>query len=145
MPGVSKAELARRHAKEKMDRDLEAVHELEEKLEISGRWTPESPKWAVTVAEIKQKKYQKALDAVELLVVERIFELTKINQSQTGKHFLIFWHIAKALQARSKAVRNAIDRYNAAAIALEPPMATLTWEQVVEYTFLADFDILRDT
>ncbi|KAF8202827.1 hypothetical protein K438DRAFT_2102387, partial [Mycena galopus ATCC 62051] len=136
MPGVSKAELARRHAKEKMDRDLEAVHELEEKLEISGRWTPESPKWAVTVAEIKQKKYQKALDAVELLVVERIFELTKINQSQTGKHFLIFW---------SKAVRNAIDRYNAAAIALEPPMATLTWEQVVEYTFLADFDILRDT
>ncbi|KAF8217596.1 hypothetical protein K438DRAFT_1900906 [Mycena galopus ATCC 62051] len=59
-----------------------------------------------TVAEIKQKKYQKALDAVELLVVERIFELTKMNQSQTGN---------------------------------------LTWEQVVEYTFLVDFDILRDT
>jgi hypothetical protein len=54
-------------------------------------------------------------------------------------------HIAKALQARSKAVRNAIDQYNAAAIALDPPMASLTWEQVVEYTFLADFDILRDT
>ena len=54
-------------------------------------------------------------------------------------------HIAKALQARSKAVRNAIDRYNSAAILLEPPMAQLTWEQVVEYAFLADFDILRDT
>jgi hypothetical protein len=54
-------------------------------------------------------------------------------------------HIAKALQARSKAVRNVIDRYNAAAIVMEPPMAQLTWEQVVEYTFLADFDILRDT
>jgi hypothetical protein len=54
-------------------------------------------------------------------------------------------HIAKALQARSKAVRNAIDRYNSAASLLDPPMAHLTWEQVVEYAFLADFDILRDT
>lgn len=54
-------------------------------------------------------------------------------------------HIAKALQARSKAVKNAIERYNAAAIMLEPPMAQLDWEQVVDYAFLADFDILRDT
>ncbi|KAJ7671759.1 hypothetical protein B0H14DRAFT_3102333 [Mycena olivaceomarginata] len=134
-PGVPKAELARCHAREK----------LEEKLGISDRWTSESPQWTATVQQIKQKKYQKALDAVELLVVERIFELTKINQSQTGKGYKLRRHIAKALQARSKAVRNAIDRYNAAAIALDPPMASLTWEQVVEYTFLADFDILRDT
>jgi hypothetical protein len=54
-------------------------------------------------------------------------------------------HIAKALQARSKAVRAAIDRYNEAAGALNPPMPSITWEQVVEYVFLADFDILRDT
>jgi hypothetical protein len=54
-------------------------------------------------------------------------------------------HIAKALQAQSKAVRNAIDRYNSAASLLDPPMRQLTWEQVVEYVFLADFDILRDT
>jgi hypothetical protein len=54
-------------------------------------------------------------------------------------------HIAKALQARSKAVKNAIDRYNDAAAMLEPPMPKLTWEEVVEYAFLADFDILRDT
>ncbi|KAJ7301339.1 hypothetical protein DFH08DRAFT_724356, partial [Mycena albidolilacea] len=142
--GASRAERAQRHAKEKVDRDLDAVQELEEKLEISDRWTTESPKWMTTVAEIKQKKYQKALDAVELLVVERIFELTKMNQSQTGKCFQGYKlrkHIVKALQARSKAVRNAIDQYNDAAMALDPPMPSLTWEQVVEYTFLADFDI----
>ncbi|KAJ7796124.1 hypothetical protein B0H14DRAFT_3093428 [Mycena olivaceomarginata] len=132
-PGVSKAELARRHAREKVDRDLEAVQELEEKLGISDRWTSESLQWTATVQQVKQKKYQKALDAVELLVVERIFELTKINQSQTGKGYKLQRHIAKALQARSKAVP------------LDPPLASLTWEQVVEYTFLADFDILRDT
>ncbi|KAJ7814492.1 hypothetical protein B0H14DRAFT_3477006 [Mycena olivaceomarginata] len=54
-------------------------------------------------------------------------------------------HIAKALQARSKVVRNAIDRYNSAASLLDPPMRQLTWEQVVEYAFLVDFDILQDT
>ncbi|KAF8143148.1 hypothetical protein K438DRAFT_1876673 [Mycena galopus ATCC 62051] len=141
--GASKAERARRHAKEKLDRDLDVVQELEEKLEISERRTTDSPKWMSTVAEIKQKKYQKALDAMELLIVERIFELTKMNQSQTG--YKLRKHIAKGLQVRSKAVRNAIDRYNDAAMALDPPMSSLTWEQVVEYTFLADFDILRDT
>jgi hypothetical protein len=44
----------------------------------------ESPKWVSTVVEIKKRKYQLALDALELLIVERIFELTKMNQSQTG-------------------------------------------------------------
>jgi hypothetical protein len=51
-------------------------------------------------------------------------------------------HIAKALQARSKAIKTAIERYNELAEGLGKPR--LTWEQVVEYTFLSDFDILRD-
>ncbi|KAJ7307849.1 hypothetical protein DFH08DRAFT_719918 [Mycena albidolilacea] len=141
--GTSKAELARRRGKEKVEHDLEAVQELEERLGIVDRWTTESEKWQSTVGEIKKRKYQLALNSVEHLIVQRIFELTKVNQSQTG--YKMRRHIAKSLQARSKAVKNAIDRYNDAALALDPPMASLTWEQVVEYTFLADFDILRDT
>ncbi|KAJ7742389.1 hypothetical protein B0H14DRAFT_2637652 [Mycena olivaceomarginata] len=142
-PGVGKAELARRHAKEKVDKDLETVQELERQLDIADRWTTASPRWVSTTVAIKKRKYLLALDALELLIVERIFELTKMNQSQTG--YKMRKHIAKALQARSKAVRNAIDRYNSAASLLDPPMPHLTWEQVVEYAFLADFDILRDT
>ncbi|KAJ7787485.1 hypothetical protein B0H14DRAFT_3095373 [Mycena olivaceomarginata] len=142
-PGVAKAELARRHAQEKTEKDLAQVQELESILAIAERWTPASPKWMETVTAIKQRKYQLALDALELLIVERIFELTKMNQSETG--YKMRKHIAKALQARSKAVKNAIDRYNDAAALLEPPMPKLTWEEVVEYAFLADFDILRDT
>ncbi|KAJ7814400.1 hypothetical protein B0H14DRAFT_3090110 [Mycena olivaceomarginata] len=136
------ADLARRHAQEKMEQDLERVQELEELLEIEERWTTASSKWTVTVNEIKKRKYHLALDALELLIVERIFELTKMNQSQTG--YKMCKHIAKALQARSKAVKNAIKRYNDAAAALDPPMRSVSWEQVVEYAFLADFDILRD-
>jgi hypothetical protein len=76
-------------------------------------------------------------------VLSRSFRLKHLLKFLTG--YKLRKHIAKALQARSKAVRNAIDRYNDAAMALDPPMPSLTWEQVVEYTFLADFDILRDT
>ncbi|KAJ7794775.1 hypothetical protein B0H14DRAFT_2392274 [Mycena olivaceomarginata] len=142
-PGVSGKDRARHHAQEKMEKDLDRVQELEETLGIVERWTTESPKWTVTVEDIKRRKYNIALNALELLIVERIFELTKMNQSQTG--YKMRKHIAKALQARSKAVKNAIERYNNAAGLLHPPMPSLTWEQVVEYAFLADFDILRDT
>ncbi|KAF8187913.1 hypothetical protein K438DRAFT_2019437 [Mycena galopus ATCC 62051] len=99
-------------------------------------------KWGPTPEEIKKRKYRIALDVLELLIVERIFELNNMNQSETG--YKMRKHIA-TLQARSKAVKSVIDRYNDAACALSPPMPRLTWEQVVEYAFLADFDILRDT
>ncbi|KAF8137983.1 hypothetical protein K438DRAFT_2030893, partial [Mycena galopus ATCC 62051] len=118
---------------EKVEKDLERVEELEEILDIAERWTTESAKWEATVGEIKRRKYTIALDTLELLIVERIFELTKMNQSQTG------------LAGMLKGGESAIDRYNDAACALDPPMPRLTWEQVVEYAFLADFDILRDT
>jgi hypothetical protein len=44
----------------------------------------------------------------------------------------------------SAAIRTALERYNTAARALSPPRPTLSWEEVVEYAFLADFDLLRD-
>jgi hypothetical protein len=50
-------------------------------------------------------------------------------------------HIAKALQTCSKAIRTALDQYNKAAVALGKP--ELVWEEVLEYTFLSEFDLLR--
>ncbi|KAJ7828514.1 hypothetical protein B0H13DRAFT_1454465, partial [Mycena leptocephala] len=47
--------------------------------------------------------------------------------------------------ARSKAIKTAIGKYNAAAEAMMPPKPVLDWEQVVEYAFLADFDLLRES
>lgn len=54
-------------------------------------------------------------------------------------------HIGKSLSTRSPAIRTALEHYNTAAKALSPPRRTLEWKDVVEYTFLADFDLLRDT
>jgi hypothetical protein len=53
-------------------------------------------------------------------------------------------HISKALQSRSQAIRSALDRYNAAARLLPTPRRQLDWKEVVEYAFLANFDLLHD-
>ena len=53
-------------------------------------------------------------------------------------------HIGKALQARSSAIRTALDQYNTAAQALSLSHQMLHWKEVVEYTFLTDFNLLHD-
>jgi len=52
-------------------------------------------------------------------------------------------HIGQALQKRSSAIRTALDHYNAAALALNPPRPHLKWDEVIEYAFLSNFDLLR--
>jgi hypothetical protein len=54
-------------------------------------------------------------------------------------------HIGNALKSRSTAIRTAVAKYNIAAANLTPARRELTWDEVVEYAFLADFDLLRDT
>ncbi|KAG0708391.1 hypothetical protein DFH29DRAFT_1045059 [Suillus ampliporus] len=136
-------ETTRRHALENFEKDLGVVQELEQKLGILHRWTPEDADWQNTGRLVANRKYQRSLDQLEGLIVARIFELTKMNRSGMG--YKMRKHIAKALQTRSTAIRNALDRYNAAARALSPPRPMLKWEEVVEYAFLADFDLLRDS
>ena len=45
---------------------------------------------------------------------------------------------------RSKAIQTALNKYNTIAEAMRPPRRTLKWEEVVEYAFLSDFNLLRD-
>jgi hypothetical protein len=51
--------------------------------------------------------------------------------------------ISKALQRRSEAIRNAINRYNMQAVALIPPHPKISWKDIVDYSFLGEFDLLR--
>ncbi|KAI6125002.1 hypothetical protein EDD16DRAFT_1763245, partial [Pisolithus croceorrhizus] len=136
-------ETLRRHAQENYDKDLLVVQELERKLSVSQRWTPEDKEWQHAGRLVANREYRRALDTLESLVVARLFELTKMNRAGTG--YKLRKHIAKALQTRSAAIKVALDRYNKCALAMRPPRQTLHWEQVVEYAFLADFDLLRDT
>ncbi|KAF5341224.1 hypothetical protein D9611_005927 [Ephemerocybe angulata] len=132
-----------RHATELYDKNLAAVIDLEKQLDISERWVEGSEEWVSAAVMHSKRRYMRCLDNLERLVVSRLFELSKVNMSQTG--YKLRKHIAKSLQTRSQAIRNALEKYNAAAAALKPRAPKLTWDQVVEYAFLADFDLLRDS
>ncbi|KAF8184332.1 hypothetical protein K438DRAFT_1907876 [Mycena galopus ATCC 62051] len=132
----------RQHAKENYDRAVETVQTTEHQLSIEVRWTTEDPEWIQAAELVTMRRYWRAINTLEGLVVKRIWELTKVNQS--GLAYTLRDHIAKALKARSKAIRNALNRYNTVATVLDPPGCLLTWAEVVDYTFLSEFDILRN-
>lgn len=53
--------------------------------------------------------------------------------------------IQKQLYSRSIAIRSAITKYNRLANLLNPPRQTLEINQVLDYAFLAEFDLLKDS
>ncbi|KIN95760.1 hypothetical protein M404DRAFT_934427, partial [Pisolithus tinctorius Marx 270] len=137
-----KAETARQHAIEMYNKDLRIVQDLESKLNIDSRWTPKRPKWHDAARLVTKRTFQRVLDHLEALVVVRIFELSKMNHVATG--YKMRKHIVKALQVHSSAIRIALEQYNTAARAMDPPHRILKWDEVVEYAFIAEFDLLRD-
>ena len=49
------------------------------------------------------------------------------------------------MHRRSDAVKKAIKRYNNQAELLDPPALPISWEEIAEYAFVGEFDILRIT
>ncbi|KAJ7736214.1 hypothetical protein DFH07DRAFT_870697 [Mycena maculata] len=135
-------ETQQRHTLELQARALAAVQELEVRLAVTTRWMPGGEKWTAVAKMVGKRRYQRALDHLQGLIIARMFELAKCNMSGTG--YKLRKHITKSLQARSKAVKAAIARYNEAAEAMTPPKPTLNWEEVMEYAFLVDLDLLHE-
>ncbi|KAF7334351.1 hypothetical protein MSAN_02380000 [Mycena sanguinolenta] len=141
-PDSRSTRVTMRHAEEGVSRALADVEEIERQMEIKDRWTWGSKEWVAASTLVDTKRYRTCINDLEALVLKRMFELTKMNMSGTG--YKLHKHIAKALQTRSKAIRNALARYNSAAAALSPPRRQLTWAEVIDYTFLSEWDLLRD-
>ncbi|KXN92083.1 hypothetical protein AN958_09786 [Leucoagaricus sp. SymC.cos] len=73
-----------RRAEAKRKSCLDHTHALEEILGLKEPWTSSSPDYQRAVALHSKRCYQECLNQLESLVVSRLFELTKINMSQTG-------------------------------------------------------------
>ncbi|KAL0566107.1 hypothetical protein V5O48_015913 [Marasmius crinis-equi] len=87
--------------------------------------------------------YRRALERLERLVVQRLLELTKLNMSGVG--YRQREKISQALRARAKAIQNAFNTYNNAALAMDPPRPILDWKSILDMVVLADFDLLKNT
>ncbi|KAG1859683.1 hypothetical protein F4604DRAFT_1588897 [Suillus subluteus] len=114
------------HATSKQDQKQEIVEDFECQMGIDERWGPEHPECIKAQSHITHHLFFKALDDVERLVVMRLLELTK-------------------LQMNVLAIRSALQWYNKYAADMSPPCPPLEWEHIVEYSFLAEFDLLHDS
>jgi len=136
-------ESERWYAQERRDWLLRQVLEFEVQMGIDKRWTPDTPEYAETVRYIDERRYHQALNHLQRLVIQRLFELHRLNLSGIG--YKARTHLAKSLQTRCKTIRSATEAYNRAACALDPPRPALDWSQVSHYSFLDEFNLLRNT
>lgn len=133
----------------------EDCEDLEADLGIKTRWEKEDPDYIEALNYSDDRKYHRALDKLQYLVVQRLMELHKCHVRGTSKHnLLILWmtddaryqdyklrtHIAKHLQARSQTIRRALTAYNLAAGKLK--RGKLNFQEVIQMSFLAEFDLL---
>ncbi|EGO18493.1 hypothetical protein SERLADRAFT_444079 [Serpula lacrymans var. lacrymans S7.9] len=82
-----------------------------------------------------------AVESLEALVVQHLFELLKANLAGTG--YKLRQHISKAISQWSFAIRTASDRYNKLAAEQKNPAPVLEYSQVVSYTWLGKFELLK--
>ena len=81
-------ETARRHAIEANHKDFGAVQVLEKKMNITSPWEPECVEWKAAADKVVKRRYQRCFDNLDGLIVVRMFELSKMNMSQTGLGFI---------------------------------------------------------
>ncbi|KAE9394363.1 hypothetical protein BT96DRAFT_827782, partial [Gymnopus androsaceus JB14] len=116
---------------------------LEVCLNIEVRWVEGCEEWVKAKKMVKEASYRKALDKLECLLVARMSEMARLNVSGTG--YKMCKHIGQSLKNRSKSIQNAITAYNEAAATLSLPRLKITWDEIVDFSYLSEFDILRDT
>jgi hypothetical protein len=63
----------------------EEVCRIEDVSGIEERWTPDCGKYQEALLTMNERQYRRAIDNLERLVVQRLFELTKLGMSGVGK------------------------------------------------------------
>ena len=148
--------VAWRSAEHKLQNQTNIVEELEASLGIEMRWTPQSTKYQDILEYAWRRQFIHAVEDLEGLVVQQLFELSKANLSLMGKLFLLLdamykWflgyklckQISKAIVKRSAAIQSALEKYNKLAVKQHPPQPTLQYNEVTSYVSLGNFNLLK--
>ncbi len=81
-----KLETRRRELEDRVRRLTSQAIAFELQLGLARRWQPEDVEYQETRQYIATRDYQRALGHLQRLVIQRLFELHKLNLSQTGKY-----------------------------------------------------------
>ncbi|KAH7917652.1 hypothetical protein BV22DRAFT_1108532 [Leucogyrophana mollusca] len=139
--GSKAAEAERASAHRKLALQMNVVDDLERRHGITERWTSSHPEWVKAADYIKRRHFIRAVEELEGLVVQRMFEHSKVNLAGTGCK--LRKHISKAIARRSASIQTALEKYNKLAPQQRPPRPVLDYTQVISYTSLGEFDLLK--
>ncbi|KAJ7896773.1 hypothetical protein B0H14DRAFT_2246913, partial [Mycena olivaceomarginata] len=114
--------------------------DLEIWMDLCDRWMLGCVEWSEAAVLVANRRYQHALDKLQGLVIAWSTMAPVLTNLLSG--YKICKNIAKALQACSCAIKTAIKQYNTVVAVLEVPHKPLSWEEVVNYINLSDFDLL---
>jgi hypothetical protein len=73
-----------RHLSERRNQVLHEVIEMEVKMGITRHWQPGDKEYLDMVKYLQMHRYYCALDKLQQLVIQCLFELQKLNLSRTG-------------------------------------------------------------
>ncbi|KAG1852223.1 hypothetical protein F4604DRAFT_1933797 [Suillus subluteus] len=121
--------------------EMNAVDYLERRMGITERWQPDDPKYKEALTYLTNRQFIQAVEQLQGLVVQRLFELAKANIAGTG--YKLRQHISSAISRRSAAIRTALERYNKLAPLQIPPRETLEFSDIASYAWLGEFDLLK--
>ncbi|KAG1777132.1 hypothetical protein EV702DRAFT_1179551 [Suillus placidus] len=85
-----KLETQQRYATEKLDAVQLELVAMEVNMGITHRWEPSSPEYQASMKYMCTREYHRALDNLQHLVIQRLFELQRLNVAQTGMLDLLF-------------------------------------------------------
>lgn len=138
---------------------IRAVADLETHLLLKDPWTKDTPAYKDMVKYIRQRQYHRALDKLEQLVVQWLFELSKANVVGMGTYLRVLLELTRtnycpigyklcesvscALKTRGKAIHTALTKYNTIVLKMDPPAPVLQWKQLMEYSFISEFELLK--
>ena len=78
-------ETCRRVAAQRQSELLEEIVTMEVKMGIDNRWQPSDSRYIDTLKYMADHKYHQALDHLQKLVIQWLFELNRLNLAGTGK------------------------------------------------------------
>lgn len=81
---TARNETARKVLREKLNANMIEIAELEDLMGIVIQWTPQTPEYQDTEKLLEERDWLAALDRLHKLVIQRMFELQKMNLAGTG-------------------------------------------------------------
>ncbi|KAG0692208.1 hypothetical protein DFH29DRAFT_1009118 [Suillus ampliporus] len=138
---MKQAQAAQRAVECHLQIQINVVEDLETRLDIADWWTPESSDYWETLDYSQQRRFICAVEDLEGLVMQHLFELSKANLSSTG--YKLRRQISWAIIKRSGTIHTALDKYNKLAVMQNPQRPALQYSEVTSYAALGEFDILK--